>query len=809
MTKAPNTKRRHVTMRGVLHACLALGLVATMFTAAGTSPGYAQHVHDGTTQTLQIGGGNAKVLDLGSNSPPDSAYPQGWTQAGFNDSTSQWNPAVPVAPTVQNCAASSVSGWGASKGYYGPSQAEYYIFRQDFQLPSANDFYGSVLSVGGTSSVLGDVYVNGHQVTPDYHPPSNNFQQVAIGQYLLSGPTVNVIAFTLARNAYDSSSHNPCNAVTFTASIIVHTVSNSAPAPTPLSGSNPTLTIGGAYAKVIDLGSTGPSDDAYPNGWTSAGFDDSAWPSVAQAPVSAQSCASSIQGWGTSTGYYGPSQAEHYIFRQDFQLPTTANDFYGSVLSVGGTSSVLGDVYVNGHQVTPDYHPPSNNFQQVAIGQYLLSGPNVNVIAFALAPNAVDHAGNPCNAVTFTASIIAHTESGNPPEPTPQPFGTSTLPIGGAYAKVIDLGSTNPSGDASPNGWTSAGFDDSAWPSVAQAPTSAQSCASSIQGWGTSTGYYGPSQIEHYIFRQDFQLPFAINYLGSLLSIGGTSSVLGDVYVNGHQVTPDYHPPSNNFQQVAIGQYFLKGANVIAFALNPYAVDAANNPCNAVTFTANITMNTSPTATPTSPPTNTPTDTPYPSPTNTPTATPTNTPYPLPTATPTTAPSSTPIPTTPPTIPTTPPGAPTPSPTPTGEQNKAFGSPTPTLSPPPPTPTRTAIVFLPASRCGKPVVTRILVNGRSLRQRPDVTHGVAASVTIHVSDRTRVSVSVALTHQVRTVGRHGRIGHKTVVLEQASGNVTPGRRGYATANLRLARLHKGIGAVSLVIGAHPLCGTSS
>jgi len=636
MTKAPNTKRRHVTMRGVLHACLALGLVATMFTAAGTSPGYAQLVHDGTTRVLYIGdagnGTAAKVLFLSESG--SSSAPANWYGPDYNDATSQWMPATPITPAVQQCA-EAIPGWNnTTKGYYGSDPRGYYLFRQDFQLPYATDFYGTILSLAGTDSVLGDVYVNGNHIF---------------------------------------------------------------------------------------------------------GF-----------------------------GYDDP-------------------------------------------------RPPSNGFQQAAIGQYLQTGSNV--IAFELRPNAMDGAHNPCNAVTFSASLNLHTGPNTAPAPSLQPFGASTLAIGGAYAKVIDLGSNSPPASAYPDNtdsarWTYADFDDSAWMQATQVTTPVQNCAASnISSWGGSTGYYGPSQIEHYIFRQSFQLPYAIDYYGSVLNLGGTSGVLGDVYVNGNHIFgfgyDDPRPPSNGFQQVAIGQDLRAGSNVIAFELRPYDVDAANNPCNAVTFTANITMNTSPTATPTSPPTNTPTDTPYPSPTNTPTATPTNTPYPLPTATPTTAPSSTPIPTTPPTIPTTPPGAPTPSPTPTGEQNKAFGSPTPTLSPTPPTPTRTAIVFLPASRCGKPVVTRILVNGRSLRQRPDVTHGVAASVTIHVSDRTRVSVSVALTHQVRTVGRHGRIGHKTVVLEQASGNVTPGRRGYATANLRLARLHKGIGAVSLVIGAHPLCGTSS
>ncbi len=389
-------------MRALMRVLVSLSVVAA-FTLSVARPTNAQHPLDGTSQVIQIGGTGAKVYSQGSS---DGDYPPNWTAPQFPDST--WNPPSQVSQTSSGCNGSLI-GW-QTPGYYGSNQNNYYLFRQTFTLNQALDYYGSILNLGATNGVLGDIYVNGTEVTSRYDAPSNGFARIAIGQYLQTG--LNVIAFSLKPST-------SCNAATFAATIVNHTGPASGPPPAPLSGSTPTVQIGGGSAKVLEQGSYSPDSSAYPSSWTNTQFDDSAWASAFQTSQSVQSCASNaIQGWGNAPSYYGSNQSGYYLFRQTFQLPAGNNDYYGSILNLGATSGVLGDIYVNGTEVTSRYDAPSGSFSQIAIGQYLQAG--LNVIAFSLNPSAYDSANNPCNAVTFTANLVVY------PAPTDTPTATDT-----------------------------------------------------------------------------------------------------------------------------------------------------------------------------------------------------------------------------------------------------------------------------------------------------------------------------------------------------------------------------------------------
>jgi len=233
----------------------------------------------------------------------------------------------------------------------------------------------------------------------------------------------------------------------------------------------------------------------------------------------------------------------------------------------------------------------------------------------------------------FTLSVARPTNAQHPLDGTSQ-----IIQIGGTGAKVYSQGSSD--GDYPPN-WTAPQFPDSTWNPPTQVSQTSSGCNGSLIGWQTP-GYYGSNQNNYYLFRQTFTLNQALDYYGSILNLGATSGVLGDIYVNGTEVTSRYDAPSGSFSQIAIGQYLQAGLNVIAFSLNPSAYDSANNPCNAVTFTVNLVVYPAPTDTPTA--TDTPTDTPTATDIPTSTNTPTNTPTASPTATNTPTNTSTPVP---------------------------------------------------------------------------------------------------------------------------------------------------------------------
>lgn len=229
-------------MRALMRVLVSLSVVAA-FTLSVARPTNAQHPLDGTSQVIQIGGTGAKVYSQGSS---DGDYPPNWTAPQFPDST--WNPPSQVSQTSSGCNGSLI-GW-QTPGYYGSNQNNYYLFRQTFTLNQALDYYGSILNLGATNGVLGDIYVNGTEVTSRYDAPSNGFARIAIGQYLQTG--LNVIAFSLKPST-------SCNAATFAATIVNHTGPASGPPPAPLSGSTPTVQIGAVARKSSNKAHTPPT----------------------------------------------------------------------------------------------------------------------------------------------------------------------------------------------------------------------------------------------------------------------------------------------------------------------------------------------------------------------------------------------------------------------------------------------------------------------------------------------------------------------------------------------------------------------
>jgi len=200
-----------------------------------------------TTQTIQISGAT-KVLDLASGD--ESQAPPNWTSGSFDDSS--WQPASQLSSDVASCASQYASGLQSLPSYWGANEGDQYLFRQSFTLPTANNYYGSVITFGGNVSgddtTTGvDLYINNQQVDAIN---ASAFRHDAIGKYLHSG--TNVIAFYAAANNNGqelSPSGQPCSAVTFTANIVVTGVKTSAPArPTPatlstvLPGRNAVLT---------------------------------------------------------------------------------------------------------------------------------------------------------------------------------------------------------------------------------------------------------------------------------------------------------------------------------------------------------------------------------------------------------------------------------------------------------------------------------------------------------------------------------------------------------------------------------------
>jgi len=165
--------------------------------------------------------------------PDDHDLPAAWTAPDFDTSGSGWTSVVPLPQDIQTCDpdTAAVQDW-ATADYYGPNQTTWYAFRQPFTVPPADDYFGSILSIGDAGGTLDKVFVSGkllldrEQSAGLPQPPLNGFVRLAIGSALRPGD--NAIAIELVPNG-PTSQTNACSAFSFSASIVVH----SAPSPTP------------------------------------------------------------------------------------------------------------------------------------------------------------------------------------------------------------------------------------------------------------------------------------------------------------------------------------------------------------------------------------------------------------------------------------------------------------------------------------------------------------------------------------------------------------------------------------------------
>ena len=217
-------------MRASLYALLGCALLAAM--AGGNGTARAQrNPSTSVVRSIKIGT-STKVLDLGGHG--ETHLPSGWMNEPFADSS--WDAATHVPADIISCAGAQF--FNGLHAYWGPNEYDDYAFRQDFTLPRAKGYQGSLLFLGvhGNIPVAMPIYIDGQKIGQDNDvgrlpyggggagtaPP--RYLQFSIGASLHPGK--NVLA-VFAPHSLIMQDGEPCSVFGFSLTLRINGISTS------------------------------------------------------------------------------------------------------------------------------------------------------------------------------------------------------------------------------------------------------------------------------------------------------------------------------------------------------------------------------------------------------------------------------------------------------------------------------------------------------------------------------------------------------------------------------------------------------
>ncbi len=114
--------------------------------------------------------------------------------------------------------------------------------------------------------------------------------------------------------------------------------------------------------------------------------------------------------------------------------------------------------------------------------------------------------------------------------------------------------------------------------------------------------------------------------------------------------------------------------------------------------------------------------------------------------------------------------------------------------------------------CARPGVTRVLVEGKSLKKGAQMFSGQTVAVGVHAAPRMRVQVPIDLTRTMTTTtgkGRQRKTVMRTVVVGHAVVSAMTNSKGDATGYARIAYVPATAATVALKVGVRAACGATA